>query len=155
MLFRSFRPTWLPAVAVPAGDSGEVPLCHLDDACNAAVHLCKYASGANGTFFVTDGSRATVADLLRRVARARGAQAIPLPGVRSEWLGQAACLAVAADRFVAARRGRSPVLDPDLAGLLGGGLRVRTDRLAQAGFTPAYPDACSGLAALGAAVRGG
>jgi len=150
-----YRPSWMPVLPVPGADAGGVPLCHLDDACRAAVHLAKYTSGEDGTFFVTDGGHSTSADLLRLVAKARGVHAVPLPGVRGEWLGLAASLAIRADGLLAARRSTLPFLDPDVAEALAGNLCVSTARLAEAGFEPAFPDPGVGLAALGAAVRGG
>lgn len=150
-----FRPSWFPALPVPSDDAGDVPLCHIDDACSAAVHLCKYTSGENGTFFVTDGTNTTAARLLRRTAEARGIVALPLPGVQARWMGAALALAGKADVLLASRRDALPTLDPDLAEALAADLRVSTARLTGAGFEPRFTDPGVGLAALGAAVRGG
>ncbi len=150
-----FRPGWAPALPVPGDEACDVPLCHLDDACSAAVHLCKYTLGENGTFFVTDGTTTSTAALLRRVAEVRGVVALPLPGVPSRWLGTLASLAVKADQLLASRRDALPFLDPELAEALGADLRVSTSRLTVAGFEPRFTDPGVGLAALGAAVRGG
>lgn len=150
-----FRPSWLPLVLVPGKAAGEVPLCHLDDACGAAVHLSKYTSGEGGTFFVTDGSHTTAADLLRRIAQARGVPALPVPGIRTSWLKTAASLAVRADQALASRREALPALDLELVEALSWDLRVSRARLAAAGFEPRFEDPGVGLAALGASVRGG
>ncbi len=149
-----FRPSWLPAMPVPGTPAGQVPLCHLDDACGAAVHLAKYTSGENATIFVADGSRTSVDDLLRLAATARGMPVLPLPGVKASWLAAAAAIAVRADGMMAARRKALPFLDPDLAEVLSSNTRISTANLNHAGYQIGFPDPGVGLAAMGAAVRG-
>lgn len=140
----------LPVVPVPAFLRTRLSLVSVEDACGAADHVAKYASGRDGIFFVADDTPMTVADVLRTLARGAGRRTldVPVPGPLA-WR-RAIDTISGVDRFVAVRQGRAPLpLVESLAGLTHDRIVSNARLKRDGGYEIKHPDATEALLALG------
>lgn len=127
---------WPPLVPLPTGSPVQVPLAHLDDVCEAALHLAKYPGLANRTFFLTDGERHDAASLLRQAAGVRKGATVDLPILSPGMLGDLFRVVQWVEDRLREALGREgmPLVDPDLPEALSSDLVVSTAALQEAGF---------------------
>ncbi|MBP7127611.1 NAD(P)-dependent oxidoreductase [Myxococcota bacterium] len=129
---------WPPILPLPTGNPVQVPLAHLDDVCEAALHLAKYPGLANRTFFLTDGERHDAASLLRQAAGVRKGATVDLSVLSPRMLGDLLRAVQWMDQRIreALKREGTPLVDPDLPEALSADLSVSIAALREAGFQP-------------------
>jgi len=141
---------WPPLLPIPTGNPVQVPLAHLDDVCEAALHLAKYPGLANRTFLLTDGERHDAVSLLREAASVRRGATVDLSVLSTRMLGDLLRALQWVDRRVREMRKREglPLVDPDLPEALSADLSVSISALVEAGFQPSRGSAAFLLESL-------
>lgn len=137
-LARLLHPAWPPLLLLPTRQPVQVPLAHLDDACEAALHLAKYPALANRVFFLTDGERHDAASLLRQAALVRKGATVDLPFLENRTIGELIRVVHWLEERARHRgwwKGLS-LVDEDLPEALTADLTVSVEAIREAGFSP-------------------